>query len=82
MKGTPMNHPDAFRALGLSPSTLAALRAKGFETPTPIQALTIPKLLEGRVDLIGQAQTGTGKTAAFAMPILQRLAECSASPCI
>lgn len=71
MKGTPMNHPDAFRALGLSPSTLAALRAKGFETPTPIQALTIPKLLEGRVDLIGQAQTGTGKTAAFGIPILE-----------
>lgn len=71
MKGTPMNHPDAFRALGLSPSALAALRAKGFETPTPIQALTIPKLLEGRVDLIGQAQTGTGKTAAFGIPILE-----------
>ena len=66
-----MNHPDAFRALGLSTSTLAALRAKGFETPTPIQALTIPKLLEGRVDLIGQAQTGTGKTAAFGIPILE-----------
>lgn len=61
-----------FKALGLKPEILAALDAVGYETPSPIQAQTIPPLLEGR-DLIGQAQTGTGKTAAFALPILQNL---------
>ena len=46
----------------------------GYETPTPIQSASIPHLLEGR-DLLGVAQTGTGKTAAFALPLLQRLQE-------
>jgi len=62
----------AFDRLGLGPPILAALESLGYEVPTSIQANTIPALLAGR-DLIGQAQTGTGKTAAFALPILQRL---------
>jgi ATP-dependent RNA helicase DeaD len=61
-----------FAELGLAPALLAAVTDVGYEAPTPIQARTIPALLAGR-DVIGQAQTGTGKTAAFAMPILQRL---------
>jgi len=61
-----------FRELGLSEPILAALAAVGYETPTPIQAKTIPLLLSG-ADLLGQAQTGTGKTAAFALPILARI---------
>ncbi len=62
-----------FSDLGLSPQILAALIAKGYDTPTPIQRDAIPHLLEGR-DLCGIAQTGTGKTAAFALPSLMRLA--------
>ncbi len=62
----------AFDQLALSDSILAALNAVGYETPTPIQAQTIPLLLEGR-DILGQAQTGTGKTAAFALPLLSKL---------
>ena len=65
-----------FSDLGLSPNILNALIAKGYDTPTPIQAQAIPALLEGR-DLCGIAQTGTGKTAAFALPSLMRL---SANP--
>lgn len=61
-----------FDSLGLCPPLLAALRDVGYEQATPIQAQAIPALLEGR-DLIGQAQTGTGKTAAFALPLLQGL---------
>jgi ATP-dependent RNA helicase DeaD len=64
---------DAFGALGLDPRIVEALAALGYEEPTPIQQETIPPLIEGR-DLLGQAATGTGKTAAFALPILQRLA--------
>ena len=62
-----------FSDLGLNAPILAALAAKGYDTPTPIQAQAIPALLEGR-DLCGIAQTGTGKTAAFALPSLMRLA--------
>jgi ATP-dependent RNA helicase DeaD len=61
-----------FDQLGLSPSILAAIKDVGYEAPTRVQAKAIPPLLAGR-DLIGQAQTGTGKTAAFAIPILQAL---------
>lgn len=68
-----MDKLDDFRVLGLSESTLKALDEKGFETPTPIQALAIPALLNGDRDVIGQAQTGTGKTAAFGLPILERV---------
>ncbi|WP_267222975.1 DEAD/DEAH box helicase [Dyella silvae] len=61
-----------FAALGLQPDVLRALSDVGYESPSPIQAATIPPLLEGR-DVLGQAQTGTGKTAAFALPILSRI---------
>ncbi|WP_394554430.1 DEAD/DEAH box helicase [Agromyces sp. MMS24-JH15] len=61
-----------FADLGLDGAVLKALRDVGYETPSPIQAATIPTLLSGR-DVVGLAQTGTGKTAAFAVPILQRL---------
>ncbi|MFM9853693.1 MAG: DEAD/DEAH box helicase [Sphingomonadaceae bacterium] len=63
-----------FSDLGLSKPILAALAAKGYTTPTPIQLQAIPPLLEGR-DLLGIAQTGTGKTAAFALPTIQYLEE-------
>ena len=62
-----------FRDLGLSDVMLESLRKKGFEEPSPIQAKAIPFLLENKKDLIGKAQTGTGKTAAFAIPTLQIL---------
>ncbi|MFJ5487091.1 DEAD/DEAH box helicase, partial [Hansschlegelia beijingensis] len=62
-----------FTDLGLSAPVLDALAAEGYETPTPIQAQAIPTVLAGR-DLMGIAQTGTGKTAAFALPIIERLA--------
>ena len=61
-----------FDQLNLSAPVLEAVRATGYETPSPIQAQTIPLLLEGR-DVLGQAQTGTGKTAAFALPVLSNL---------
>ena len=62
-----------FTDLGLAEPLLRALAAEGYTTPTPIQAQAIPDVAAGR-DLLGIAQTGTGKTAAFALPILQRLA--------
>src|SRR6187431_3426323 len=61
-----------FADLGLDPRVLQAVQDVGYETPSPIQAATIPPLLAGR-DVLGVAQTGTGKTAAFALPILSRL---------
>lgn len=62
-----------FKELGLSETTLKALDKKGFEEPTPIQRMTIPVLLAGERDIIGQAQTGTGKTAAFGLPLIEKL---------
>jgi ATP-dependent RNA helicase DeaD len=62
----------AFADLGLSAAVLEALTAVGYESPSPIQAATIPVLLAGH-DMLGQAQTGTGKTAAFALPLLSRI---------
>ncbi|MGZ8920508.1 MAG: DEAD/DEAH box helicase, partial [Limisphaerales bacterium] len=62
----------SFLNLGLSKPVLDAVLALGYESPTPIQAQSIPILMQGR-DLIGSAQTGTGKTAAFALPMLQRI---------
>ncbi len=62
-----------FRSLGLSEKTLATLEKKGFETPTEIQVLAIPLLMENKVDIIAQAQTGTGKTAVFALPLMEKL---------
>ena len=61
-----------FDDLGLHPRVLEAVREVGYETPSPVQAATIPTLLSGR-DVVGLAQTGTGKTAAFALPILSQL---------
>ncbi len=62
-----------FEALGLSEASLAAIAKKGFESPTPIQRLAMPVLLRETCDVIGQAQTGTGKTAAFGLPILESI---------
>ena len=62
----------SFADLELAPAVIKALKEVGYETPTPIQAQSIPLILEGK-DLLGQAQTGTGKTAAFALPLLSRL---------
>lgn len=64
---------DGFRELGLSEESLRSVNMKGFEEPTEIQRKIIPLILKNEVDLIGQAQTGTGKTAAFAIPIIERL---------
>jgi len=66
-------HLTTFSQLGLNSALLKSLEAEGYTTPTPIQAQAIPGVLAGR-DLLGIAQTGTGKTAAFALPILHRLA--------
>lgn len=63
-----------FISLGLRPELVRAVSDKGYDSPTPIQAQAIPLILEGR-DLMGSAQTGTGKTAGFTLPILQRLAQ-------
>lgn len=67
-----MSASGSFRELGLPEPLLTALADVGYELPSPIQAATIPALLAGS-DLVGQAQTGTGKTAAFALPLLARL---------
>jgi len=61
-----------FEALGLESALVSALTALGYEEPTPIQREAIPPLLAGR-DVLGQAATGTGKTAAFSLPLLQRI---------
>jgi ATP-dependent RNA helicase DeaD len=61
-----------FDEMNLSPPVFAAVQDVGYTTPTPIQALTIPHLIQGK-DMIGQARTGTGKTAAFALPLLSRI---------
>jgi ATP-dependent RNA helicase DeaD len=76
-KGNSMTTPESenalsFADLGLSAAILQAITDLGYETPSPIQAQCIPVLLEGH-DLLGQAQTGTGKTAAFALPILEKI---------
>ncbi|MCK5581302.1 MAG: DEAD/DEAH box helicase [Candidatus Omnitrophica bacterium] len=63
----------SFEELGLSADTLKTLKVKGFEEPTPIQEKTIPVILLGSEDIIGQAQTGTGKTAAFGLPLVELL---------
>ena len=68
-----------FADLGLPEPLLRALADVGYESPSPIQAATIPPLLQGR-DVLGQAQTGTGKTAAFALPILARIDPAQATP--
>ena len=67
-----MTSDTTFADLGLSQAVLESLARIGYEAPTPIQAQSIPPLLDGR-DLLGTAQTGTGKTAAFALPLLSRI---------
>ena len=81
MTAQPDSAPESIRFsdLGLPDSLLQALREVGYETPSPIQAATIPPLLAGH-DMIGQAQTGTGKTAAFALPALARLEATASKP--
>ena len=73
------NETGSFEALGLPGTLLGTLNELGYEAPSPIQAETIPALMAGR-DLVGQAQTGTGKTAAFALPVLARLKQDSPKP--
>ncbi|MDP8264079.1 MAG: DEAD/DEAH box helicase [Candidatus Aceula lacicola] len=65
----------SFEELGLSVDTLKTIKAKGFEEPSPIQEKTIPVILSGTEDVVGQAQTGTGKTAAFGLPLVELLEE-------
>jgi ATP-dependent RNA helicase DeaD len=72
MTAPPIDDASGFADLGLRPELLQALTTLGYEEPTPIQRESIPPIIEGR-DLLGQAATGTGKTAAFALPVLQRL---------
>jgi ATP-dependent RNA helicase DeaD len=69
---TPAAQPSGFARFGFAPEILAALETIGYREPSPIQQAAMPELLLGR-DLVGQAQTGTGKTAAFALPMLARL---------
>jgi ATP-dependent RNA helicase DeaD len=70
--GTITDLAEAFTSLGLRPAVLETLASLGYEEPTPIQREAVPLLLEGR-DVLGQAATGTGKTAAFALPMLERI---------
>jgi ATP-dependent RNA helicase RhlE len=69
----------AFSKLGLSPTVVDGVKAMGYVEPTPIQLRAIPLVLAGR-DVIGSAQTGTGKTAAFALPILSKLGQHAPGP--
>src|SRR2546421_8692915 len=78
----PMSSTPSFDELGLRPELLRAVAEAGYTTPTPIQSQAIPTILQGK-DVMGGAQTGTGKTAGFALPILQKLlpsANASSSP--
>ena len=68
-----------FEDLGLDEYTLKAVEKKGFVTPSPIQVLAIPRLLTGDTNLIAKARTGTGKTAAFGLPIIQNIREKSSN---
>lgn len=71
---------EHFRELGLSENTIQTLRAKGFEEPTEIQSKVIPHILKGDKDVIAQAQTGTGKTAAFGLPLIETIAHLDRKP--
>jgi ATP-dependent RNA helicase RhlE len=71
---SPLPHASAFAAFGLRVPILRAVAAEGYTTPTPIQVQAIPHVMQGR-DLLGCAQTGTGKTAAFALPLLHRMTD-------
>ena len=67
-----MSDPKDFTHFGLDPLILSAITEMGYATPTPIQAKAIPVVMKG-LDVMGAAQTGTGKTAGFALPIIQKL---------
>ena len=73
-KGNDNEHENGFLDFGFNQSILNSLRNKGYKNPTPIQKAAIPELMLGR-DLLGQAQTGTGKTAAFALPLIEKLTD-------
>lgn len=66
---------NSFKELNLSEDVLKAIEKKGFEKPTPIQELTIPRLLSEDINIVAKARTGTGKTAAFALPIIQKITQ-------
>src|SRR3989344_1349206 len=66
---------EDFRKLGLSEDVIKVLEKKGYTKPTAIQSQAIPLLLEGKTDIVAQSQTGTGKTASFALPILEKIKE-------
>ncbi len=68
-----MTDTKTFSDLGLSDKLLEAVHSKGFEEPTVIQAMTIPVMLRGDKNIIAQAQTGTGKTAAFGLPLIEMI---------
>ena len=68
------DNDSGFLDFGFNQSILNSLRNKGYKNPTPIQKEAIPQLMLGR-DLLGQAQTGTGKTAAFALPLIEKLSD-------
>ena len=74
-----MEENISFEDLGLDETTLAAVAKKGFVCPSPIQVLAIPRLLEGDANVIAKARTGTGKTAAFGLPLVQTIREPSDS---
>src|SRR5690625_6988626 len=71
----------SFSELNLQPSIIQAIHEMGFEAPTPVQSSCIPGILEGK-DLVGQAQTGTGKTAAFGIPAIQLADKGSKAPSV
>ena len=64
-----------FASLGIDPELVSDLDSRGFTTPFPIQAATLPDTLKGR-DVLGRGRTGSGKTLAFSLPLVQRLADC------
>ncbi|MFQ5585172.1 MAG: DEAD/DEAH box helicase, partial [Calditrichia bacterium] len=68
-----MTNKQSFKDFGLSPKVLEAINKKGFEEPTAIQAMTIPVMLRDDTNIIAQAQTGTGKTAAFGVPLIEMI---------
>ena len=76
-----MEETISFEDLGLNEETLAAVAAKGFEQPSPIQVLAIPRLLNGDANIIAKARTGTGKTAAFGIPLVQTIKEDKGKVC-
>ncbi|MGC8706393.1 MAG: DEAD/DEAH box helicase, partial [Desulfurella sp.] len=70
-----MQRLEKFANLGISENILKSLLKKGYEEPTPIQEQVIPLMLKTNIDLIAQAQTGTGKTASFGVPIIEKAQE-------